>query len=52
MLVLEEVHKGVRTLAGEASGVSEWDTVVCTIKHGKVLGTNKLWGMAEEGLDH
>lgn len=49
-LVLEEVSEGVRTLAGEAAGVREWDTEVCTVKSGKVLGSDKLWGMAEEGL--
>lgn len=52
MFISEEVCKGVRTLAGEATGVSKWDKVVCTIRSRKVLGTNKLWGKAEEGLDH
>lgn len=47
---MTHMSKGVRRLDREAAGVREWDTEVCTTKSGKVLGTNKLWGMAEEGV--
>lgn len=56
-LVLEEVSEGVRTLAGEAAGVREWDTDLCTVKSGKVLVATscgewqrKVWVSAVSGV--